>query len=163
MNNQLLRAFINNLLKNMDNNLKYKSVDYWNERYKDEDHFEWFGDYEKYNPVISKKLKHTDRILVLGCGNSRMSEHMYMDNYTNIVNTDYSPVVIERMRERYAYMDKMQWLVMDINKLEFADETFECVLEKGTIDALLVDEKDPWRLSQENSAKLDKILENVIT
>lgn len=50
----------------MDSNLKYKSRDYWDERYKDEEHFEWFGDYDKYKSVIEKKLKHTDKILVLG-------------------------------------------------------------------------------------------------
>jgi hypothetical protein len=32
----------------------------------------------------------------------------------------------------------------------------------GTIDALLVDEKDPWNLSEENSIKLDNILKTVI-
>lgn len=52
--------------KIMDNNLKYKSIDYWNERYKDEQHFEWFGDYEKYKSVLNAKLKPSDRILVLG-------------------------------------------------------------------------------------------------
>lgn len=50
---------------------------------------------------------------------------------------------------------------MDINNLEFGDASFECVLEKGTLDALLVDEKDPWHLSEANSQKLDNILENV--
>jgi hypothetical protein len=91
-----------------------------------------------------------------------MSEDMYLDGYENIVNSDYSPVVIERMRNRCAHMEKMTWVEMDINKLEFDNETFDCVLEKGTIDALLVDEKDPWSLSEENSIKLGKILENVI-
>ena len=50
----------------MDSNLKYKNVDYWNERYKDEDHFEWFGSYDKYKSVIQHKIKRTDKILVLG-------------------------------------------------------------------------------------------------
>jgi hypothetical protein len=50
----------------MDSNLKYKSIEYWNERYKGEEHFEWFGEYEKYKQVIGKKLKNSDRILVLG-------------------------------------------------------------------------------------------------
>lgn len=50
----------------MDSNLKYKNVEYWNERYKDEDHFEWFGPYDKYKSVIQHKIKRTDKILVLG-------------------------------------------------------------------------------------------------
>lgn len=90
-----------------------------------------------------------------------MSEHMYLDGYRNIVNMDYSPVVIDRMREAHANMTEMTWVEMDINKLDFANDTFDCVLEKGTLDALLVDETDPWQLSEANAKKLDSILENV--
>lgn len=53
-------------LKKMDSNSKYKCLEYWNDRYKEEDHFEWFGDYEKYKHILDQKLKHTDKILVLG-------------------------------------------------------------------------------------------------
>ena len=90
-----------------------------------------------------------------------MSEEMYLDNYKHIVNTDYSPVIIEKMKTKCEELQDMSWLVMDINNLEFEKESFECVLEKGTLDALLVDEKDPWRLSHENEEKLDKILQRV--
>ncbi|CAF0712501.1 unnamed protein product [Brachionus calyciflorus] len=145
----------------MEGNSKYKSLNYWNERYKEENHYEWFGEYEKFKKVIHQQLKQTDRILTLGCGNSRMSEEMYLDNFTNIVNTDYSPVLIEAMKLKHKHMDKMGWLVMDINNLEFDNESFDCVIEKGTLDALLVDEKDPWNMSEENTRKMDAILEKV--
>ena len=90
-----------------------------------------------------------------------MSEDMYLDNFKNIVNTDYSHVIIELMRKRCENMCLMTWEVMDIYKIHYEQESFDCVLEKGTIDALLVDEKDPWNLSQENAEKIDKILEKV--
>lgn len=50
----------------MDTNSKYKSLEYWNERYKDEDYYEWFGEYEKFKKVIHDQIKHSDRILTLG-------------------------------------------------------------------------------------------------
>ena len=90
-----------------------------------------------------------------------MSEEMYSDNYQNIVNMDYSSVIIELMRKRCESMPKMSWLVMDIYDLKFEPNSFNCVLEKGTLDALLVDEKDPWNLSEESAIKMDKILERV--
>lgn len=90
-----------------------------------------------------------------------MSEEMYKDKYRHIVNTDYSPVVIESMRDKCKDMSDMSWLVMDINNLQFDDESFDCVLEKGTLDALLVDEKDPWSLSETNSIKIDNILNRI--
>ena len=50
----------------MENNLKYKSIEYWNERYKEEDAFEWFGEYARFQDVLKKCLVPTDKILVLG-------------------------------------------------------------------------------------------------
>ena len=91
-----------------------------------------------------------------------MSEEMYHDNYHSIVNTDYSEVIIDLMRKRCDKLDKMSWEVMDINDLRYKPGSFECILEKGTLDALLVGEKSPWSLSEENTIKMDRILERVI-
>lgn len=91
-----------------------------------------------------------------------MSEEMYLDNYHSIVNTDYSEVIINLMKKRCEKLDKMKWEVMDINYLNYKPGSFECILEKGTLDALLVGEKSPWSLSEENTIKMDKILERVI-
>ena len=90
-----------------------------------------------------------------------MSEDMYLDGYRRIVNTDYSPVIIELMRQRCQKLEEMSWEVMDINELGYEAESFECVLEKGTLDALLVGEKNPWNLSEENAVKMDNILTRV--
>jgi EEF1A lysine methyltransferase 4 len=147
----------------MESNSKYKSLNYWNERYKNEDHFEWFGDYYKFKPILNKFINPNDSILSLGCGNSRMSEDMYNDNYKFIENIDYSPIIIDIMKEKYSHLKEMTWKVMDINKLNYEPNSFDCVLEKGTLDALLVDEKDPWNMSEESSIKIDKILQRVET
>ena len=50
----------------MENNSQYKCLDYWNKRYAEEEHFEWFGEYERFKKVINQKLSPSDRILVLG-------------------------------------------------------------------------------------------------
>jgi len=50
----------------MENNKKYKLVDYWNERYKEEESFEWFGEWFKFKSVINKKITYNDQILILG-------------------------------------------------------------------------------------------------
>ena len=67
-----------------------------------------------------------------GCGNSKMSEDMYHDNYQNIVNIDYSSVIIETMKQRCQHLNNMKWLEMDINDLKF-EEKFDCIVEKGII------------------------------
>ena len=50
----------------MQNNSQYKLLDYWDGRYKTEQHFDWFGDYTKFRSVIKQIIKEMDRILVLG-------------------------------------------------------------------------------------------------
>lgn len=93
-----------------------------------------------------------------GCGNSSLSEDMYRDGFHNITNVDYSAIVIENMKNRSAETRSMQWLVMDIKDLKFECGSFDVVMEKATLDALLVGEKDPWRLSDESRTLIDDIL-----
>ena len=86
---------------------------------------------------------------------------MYHDGFTNIVNIDYSPVVIENMRNRCKDCTKMKWEVMDINNMKFPENEFDIVLEKGTFDSLLVEEKDPWRYSWETANIFHGIMSKV--
>ena len=51
--------------------------------------------------IVSKYVKFGDKIVNIGCGNSRMSEEMYDEGYKHIVNIDFSPVCIAAMKEKY--------------------------------------------------------------
>lgn len=80
----------------------YGSIEYWEERYsKDPEPFDWLQRYQSVREVVSKYVQHTDRILNVGAGNSRMSEEMYDDGYKTIVNIDFSPVCVSQMKEKY--------------------------------------------------------------
>ena len=87
--------------------------------------------------------------ILTGCGNSGLSADMYKDGYRNITNIDYSPVVIKNMKHKHKEMSKMNWIVMDLREMTLGEETFDVVMEKGTLDALLVAEKDQWDFSSE--------------
>lgn len=88
-----------------------------------------------------------------GCGNSALSYDMYQAGYTSITNVDYSSICVESMAERHKDCAQLSWLCMDARRLAFPDGVFDVVLEKGTLDAMLVEESDPWKVS-ENAAKL---------
>ena len=93
-----------------------------------------------------------------------MPIEMYQNGYRNIVNVDYSDLVITEMESRYKQLTGMTWLVMDICDMsQFADASFDIVLEKGTLDAMLVNEPDPWRISQSGADTVDRILREVST
>ncbi|KAL1701949.1 S-adenosyl-L-methionine-dependent methyltransferase [Schizophyllum commune] len=82
---------------------------------------------------------------MLGCGNSKLSEDMWDDGYHNIVNIDYSPVVIEQMRRRNSEQrPQMEWHEMDIRDLQFPDTSFDIAIDKATMDAMLTYKGDPW-------------------
>ena len=47
------------------------------------------------------------RILVLGCGNSKLSELIYNNGHADITNVDFSSVVIKDMKDRYRTYEGM--------------------------------------------------------
>ena len=79
---------------------------------------------------------------MLGCGNSELSEQMYDAGYTKITNIDISSVVIEQMAERSRLSrPEMKFLVGDVTDLHmYADSSFDILIDKSTIDALLCGE-----------------------
>ena len=68
---------------------------------------------------------------------------MYNDGFEDITNIDISEVVIKKMSSKHAHM---KFVSMDITNLEFGEEKFDLVIEKSTLDALLVDNKSHWDL-----------------
>ena len=63
---------------------------------------------------------------------------MYEDGYRNIVGIDISETVIEYMISKSNELGyKIKHLVMDARDMEFKDNSFEAIIDKGTIDAIL--------------------------
>ena len=141
-----------------DKNVNYKLKEYWDKRYTKEDNFEWCKGYDDFKQFIHEHARKCDRILMLGCGNSTLSEEMYKDGYRNIVNIDFSPVVIENMKRKCKDLVEMEWMVMDIMSMTFSTSSFDVVIEKATLDALMVGEKDLWNPSEETRRNMDCVL-----
>ncbi|XP_072297517.1 EEF1A lysine methyltransferase 4 [Eucyclogobius newberryi] len=141
-----------------DENLRYKDVDYWDERYTTEQCYDWLGGFSKFQHLMGKHIKKEESILVLGCGNSSMSGDMYSAGYHSITNIDYSSVCISAMSARYRDSPGMTWQQMDVRQLSFPDASFDVVLEKATLDALMVEEKSPWTMSQQTATFIHQTL-----
>jgi hypothetical protein len=127
-------------------NAEYKLKSYWNERFEQEEEFDWLGTYEEIKTVILQcmkdKWKHEVKVLVLGCGNSTLSHDMYLDGFCNVLSMDYSEVVIHKMKNKYPHLE---WIVMDVTDMKDLEEcSFDIIIDKGVMDALVTDEKDPW-------------------
>eukprot|EP00640_Fibrocapsa_japonica_P009572 CAMPEP_0113948818 /NCGR_PEP_ID=MMETSP1339-20121228/72183_1 /TAXON_ID=94617 /ORGANISM="Fibrocapsa japonica" /LENGTH=81 /DNA_ID=CAMNT_0000955999 /DNA_START=79 /DNA_END=320 /DNA_ORIENTATION=+ /assembly_acc=CAM_ASM_000762 len=74
---------------------------------------------------------------------------MYDDGFINITSIDYSPVVIEKMKQKSQDRPGMKWEVMDMMDLTFDEGSFDCVLDKAAMDALMCEEGDPWNPNSE--------------
>ncbi|KAJ4779438.1 S-adenosyl-L-methionine-dependent methyltransferases superfamily protein [Rhynchospora pubera] len=119
----------------------YGDAGYWDARYKTEKGgapFDWYRSYAALRPFLRHFVPTSCRVLMLGCGNSLMSEHMAMDGYTEIVNVDISSVVIDMMKQRHGHIPQLTYMEMDVRDMSlFSDTSFESVVDKGTLDALM--------------------------
>ncbi|XP_009630390.1 uncharacterized protein [Nicotiana tomentosiformis] len=116
-----------------------------------DDAFEWYAEWpqlkdqllshlniiQSSNDVVSP-AKEEIQILVPGCGNSKLSEYLYDDGFVNITNIDFSKVVVSDMlRRNIRLRPGMKWRVMDMTNMQFANESFGAILDKGGLDALM--------------------------
>ena len=72
---------------------------------------------------------------------------MYRDGFTDITSCDYSPIVVEKMKEKCsekkgmkcgaAGFDLCLGDVVDIHHMTYADASFDGVVDKGTLDAII--------------------------
>lgn len=137
---------------------QYGKTSYWDERYtKDPEPFDWYQRYSGIKDLIAQYVKKSDNILMSGAGNSRLSEDMYDDGYTTVANIDISRVVIDQMIEKYRDKPTLTWQQMNVCALEFPDESFDVVLDKGTADSILCGEG-----STANAAKMCQEVSRVL-
>ena len=118
----------------------YGDKTYWEERYDEQNGttFDWLEDYESVKPIIDNLgIKKESRILNVGCGNSEFSEKMYDEGYTHNYNIDICENVINFMKSRNKDKKGLHFDVMDVCDMAYKDETFDLIIDKSTIDALL--------------------------
>ena len=137
----------------------YASQAYWQQRYANTTHSagsgrnEWFVSFHSLQHILCQYPIHQNA-LEIGCGMSLLSEELLTNKIvsTKMTAIDFSEVAIAHMVERQCSKNQhknsttdtsvVQYLVMDATKLKFEDDSFDLVIEKGTLDALLTDESE---------------------
>lgn len=118
-------------------NDEYGEAEYWNQRYSESpEEYEWFMSWKYIFPFIQEYIKSNSIALNEGCGNSPMPLEMIETGFSKIVNIDISDVLIQQMKSKYEHISNLEWITMDCTNLEFDDNYFDYVVDKGTIDAL---------------------------
>lgn len=144
-------------------NSDYKLKSYWDNRFEVEEQYDWLVKFDEIQQYIIPKMTSMDaKILIVGCGNSTFSSDLYDFGFKNITNIDFSEVCISHMAERHASIrPKMTWITMDMTDLQFADQEFDIVIDKASMDALLVDEGDVWDPEEDTITIVDKMCEGI--
>jgi len=84
---------------------------------------------------------------------------MFADGYVNIINIDYSQALIKAMSEKYKNKPPtFKYILMDARKMTFPDSSFDIVIDKGTMDAILCGDN-----SVENVDKMISEIHRVLT
>ncbi|OHS93289.1 Phosphoethanolamine N-methyltransferase-related protein [Tritrichomonas foetus] len=121
-----------------DDGIVFGKPEYWEGLYQNESiQADWYFDWDDFRSMVINYCKASDHVLTLGCGNSKLSEDMLKDGFEKIVNIDISPTVIQKMKEIYKNEHKLEWFEMDCAKLDFPDNSFDIIIDKGTYDSLL--------------------------
>jgi ubiquinone/menaquinone biosynthesis C-methylase UbiE len=111
--------------------------------------YDWYQNWDVMRPYVKKYLKDTKDNVILntGCGNSDIGEKMWEEDIGKIINIDYSESAIRYMQERFNSifsdcksppLENISYLHMDARKMLFEDEKFDLILDKGTMDAVLL-------------------------
>ncbi|GMI64319.1 hypothetical protein like AT2G31740 [Hibiscus trionum] len=134
-----------------------------------DDSFEWYAEWPQLRDSLLPLLQQHPppspsssslQILVPGCGNSRLSEHLYDAGFGDITNIDFSKVVISGMlRRNVKDRPSMRWRVMDMTQMKFSDDTFDVVLDKGGLDALMEPELGP-QLGSKYLSEVKRVLKS---
>ncbi|KAM3143476.1 hypothetical protein pb186bvf_004537 [Paramecium bursaria] len=120
---------------------EYAQPNFWDDRYKEhKGNFDWYVEWPQLQKFLSDgpmKIDKEAKILMVGCGNSKLSEQMYEDGYQNILSIDISETIVQRMQEEARKKNyNLQYRVMDATQLPFEDKLFDVAIDKGTLDAL---------------------------
>ncbi|KAK3516608.1 hypothetical protein QTP70_021942 [Hemibagrus guttatus] len=132
---------------------EFSSADYWERffRKRGEKAFEWYGDYNSLCGVLHKYIKPREKcilvpgvpqVLVVGCGNSELSEQLYDVGYRHLTNIDISETVVAHMNQRNLQRrPDLTFHQVDATQTGYESGSFQACLDKGTLDAMASEEE----------------------
>lgn len=123
----------------------YDKFEFWEAQYSagaapdTEGGVDWYNvDFTSFlKPIFDDSIGQlrNERLLEVGCGDVPLGFSLAADGYENVECTDYSPTLIENLRQA-EHAPALNFVCMDARKLDYDDGAFSAVVEKATLDTL---------------------------
>lgn len=82
------------------------------------------------------------QVLVVGCGNSELSEQLYDVGFKHLTNIDISETVVTQMIQRNAERrPDLNFQQVDATQTPYDAASYQAALDKGTLDAMASEEE----------------------
>lgn len=95
---------------------------------------EWYLEGDEAAPTLMELLPTCSSVLHLGAGTSDLGRSIESTGRLAVVDIDFSSQCMQYMGET---QPTRQHIVMDAARLAFAPHSFDCAVDKGTLDAVL--------------------------
>mmetsp|Transcript_23116 Transcript_23116/g.32299 ORF Transcript_23116/g.32299 Transcript_23116/m.32299 type:complete len:247 (-) Transcript_23116:208-948(-) len=110
---------------------------------------EWYLDLDDVCGELQKHLdtfkakKHSNRILHSGTGTSELPFRLHKAGYTSQVGIDFSGDCVKSLQSALgnSELKGMEFKKMDVRRMDFEKESFHAVVDKGTLDCVMLTEK----------------------
>jgi len=132
---------------------------YWDEHYSQPQSaqtHEWYRSFDDLEPFFERNLftspGHTPQndtlVMHLGSGGSTIPVDLAARGYIRQLCVDFSPTVVEQMRNRDAATEGIEWRLMDVRDMKGVENaSVDAAFDKGTLDSMI--HGSPWNPPQE--------------
>lgn len=124
--------------------------------------FDWIASFSQLEPHIAWASsscgipRAEQKVLVIGCGTSPLSVHLVQNGFGSVLSLDNDEDCIRHMKRLHTDNCRLRWLHYDMVTQEGADadelralsEGFDLIIDKGTLDAIMV-EGSCWQMLAE--------------
>lgn len=126
-----------------------------------DDSYESQMTFDSLRETISKYLNPHDRILIIGFGNGVFPADLYDNGFHNVVAIDVSKDVIDRMVQLQNSHPQVSWMEMNPCSMNFADSSFDVVIDRHTMDKIVAHEGSVWDPDQIVVVQVDQMCREI--
>lgn len=142
----------------------YSSQEYWESRYQEPEGFhEWYCSYDNLRPLLETHILSDHSVLEVGCGDSPLVTGMLTAGHSGKMHAiDFSESIIRKViedrKKSGTSSESIDYSVMDARKMVYEDDSWDAVIDKGTLDAMLCDKETGLTNARELTSEACRVL-----